>query len=406
MPLDPFDAARFELLTGRATTLTYVAKARRAAERGLKVISFSVGQPDIPTFDHIIEAGKEALDRRFTRYTETQGIPELRRAIADYLNSRYGAGVKPEEVIVTTGAKTAIFVAMASLLKPGDEVLILEPSYPAYAAAARIMGAKPVFVPLRWRSGQGFELDVGRVVEAITPRTRIIVLNNPHNPTGAVFPPKAVEELVEEAARHGAVVLADEIYDNFVYEGSFKSVLEVGDWRRNIVYVNGHSKTFSMTGWRLGWLVAPERLIPLLRFVAENVYSRTPSISQWAGVAALRGPWEPVRRMVEEFRRRRDVIVGELSKLPGFELYRPPGAFYVFPRVERLVREAGVSVEELVERLIERRGVVAIPGSVFPDEAGRMHIRFSYALNVDAIREGVERIRAEVEELLAGKKQQ
>jgi aspartate aminotransferase len=401
---EPFEAARFELLTGRATTLTYVSKARKAAEKGLKVISFGVGQPDIPTFDHIIEAGKEALDRRFTKYTETQGIPELRKAIADYLNSRYSANVSPDEIIVTTGAKTAIFVAMAAMLKPGDEVLIPEPSYPAYASAARILGAKPVFVPLKWEPGRGFDLDLSRIIEAITPRTRIIVLNNPHNPTGAVFSPKAVEELVEEAAKRGIVVLADEIYDNFIYEGDFRSVLEVGDWRRNILYVNGHSKTFSMTGWRLGWLVAPKRLIPLLRFIAENVYSCAPSISQWAGVAALRGPWDPVRRMVELFRKRRDVLVELLSKLPGFEVYTPPATFFVFPRVEKLMKELGVTVEEFVERLIDRRGVVMIPGSVFPDEAGRMHIRFSYALDVDAIREGVERIKAEIEEMLGSKR--
>ncbi|ABM80888.1 Aspartate aminotransferase [Hyperthermus butylicus DSM 5456] len=382
--------------------MTFIAKAREAAARGLDVISFGVGQPDAPTFPHIVEAGIRALEEGFTGYTETQGIPELRKAIADYLNERYGAGVSADEVIVTTGAKTALFVAMAAVLRPGDEVLIPEPSYPSYASTARILGARPVFVPLRW-TGRGFELDVSAVEERLTERTKMIVLNNPHNPTGTVFNAQAVEELVELASRRGIAVLADEIYDNFVYEGRFRSVLESARWRDVVLYVNGHSKTFSMTGWRLGWLVADRRLIPLLRFIAENVYSCAPSISQRAGVAALRGPWEPVREMVEEFRQRRDIMVEELSKIPGVETYKPQGAFYVFPRLARLVEQLGMTVEELVEHMIYSRGVVMIPGSVFPDKAGALHVRLSYALRPERIREGMRRFREEVENLLEEK---
>ena len=380
----------------------YIARAREvAARKGIEVISFGVGQPDIPTFDHIIEAGKRALDERFTGYTETAGIPELREAIADYLNERYGAGVRPSEVIVTTGAKTAIFLALAAYLDPGDEIIVPEPSYPAYPEVARALGAVPRFVPLRWLgAGRGFELDVEALEEAVTPRTKMLVLTNPHNPTGAVFPPGQVDEVMELARRRGIIVLADEIYDNFVYEGGFRSVLSHSDWRDYVLYVNGHSKTFSMTGWRLGYLVAREEVARRLTRLAVNIYSCAPSISQKAGVAALRGPWEPVRRMVEEFRRRRDVVVEELGRVPGFEVYRPSGAFYVFPRVQGLLDQIGMGTEEFVDHMLEERGVVMLPGTVFPERAGEGFLRLSYAVSVERIREGIRRVREEVERLL------
>ncbi len=389
-----------ETLRGEAG-FVYIAKAREVARRGVDVISFGVGQPDIPTPDHIVEAGIRALEERFTGYTETAGIPELREAIADYLNERYDAGVKPSEVIVTTGAKTAIFLALASMLDPGDEIVVPEPSYPAYPEVARALGARPRFVPLRWEPGRGFSLDVGAIEEAVTRRTKIIVLTNPHNPTGAVFPPSQVDELMEIARRRGVAILADEIYDNFIYEGGFKSVLEHSDWRDYVLYVNGHSKTFSMTGWRLGYLVVREEAARRLTKLAVNIYSCAPSISQKAGVAALRGPWEPVRRMVEEFRRRRDAVVEELSRVPGFETYKPMGAFYVFPRIQGLLDQIGMGTEEFVEHLLYSRGVVTLPGTVFPEKAGTGFIRLSYAISVDRIREGVRRIKEEAEKLLS-----
>lgn len=390
-------------LRGEAGFL-YIAKARELARRGVDVISFGVGQPDIPTFDHIIEEGKGALDDRFTGYTETAGIPELREAIAEYLNTRYQADVEPDEVLATTGAKTAIFLAVAAYLGPGDEVVVPEPSYPAYPETARAMGARPVFVPLKWRGrDHGFELDVEAIEEAVTERTKMIILTNPHNPTGALFGPEQVEAVLEIARRHGLVVLADEIYDNFVYEGGFRSILSFSEWKDHVLYVNGHSKTFSMTGWRLGYLVAAKPVIDRIKKLAVNVYSCPPSISQRAGVAALRGPWEPVKKMVEEFRRRRDVVVEELRRVPGFEVAVPRGAFYVFPRVARVLEETGMSTEEFVDHLLYSRGVVTLPGTVFPEKAGEGFIRLSYAISVERIREGVGRIREEVERLLAEK---
>ncbi len=390
-------------LLGEAA-FVYIAKAREVAKKGVDVISFGVGQPDIPTFDHIIEEAKKALDEKFTGYTETPGIPELREAIADYLNDRYGANVSPGEVIVTTGAKTAIFLALMAYLNPGDEVIVPEPSYPAYPEVARALGAKPVFVPLKWLGeGKGFELDMEAIESSITPKTKIIVLNNPHNPSGTMFTPKQVDELMDIARRHGLIILADEIYDNFVYEGDFKSVLTHSDWRNYVLYVNGFSKTFSMTGWRLGYLVTRREIAEKLTRLAVNIYSCATSFAQKAAVAALKGPWEPVKRMVEEFKRRRDAIVEELSKVPGFEAYTPKGAFYIFPRAKNLLDQIDMTTEDFVEYLLYKRGVVALPGTVFPDKAGEGYLRFSYAISIDKIREGIKRIREEAEHLLQEK---
>nr|WP_252900483.1 pyridoxal phosphate-dependent aminotransferase [Vulcanisaeta sp. JCM 14467] len=351
---------------------TYLAKARDVAERkGIKIISFGIGQPDIPTFDNIINAAKKALDEKFTGYTETEGVRELREAIADYLNYRYHAGVRPDEVIVTTGTKTAIFLAMAAYVRPGDEVIIPDPTYPAYPELTKFFGGKPVYVSMRFNPEDGFRLDLEAIESSITPRTRAIVINNPHNPTGAIFKPEEVSKLLEIAKDHGLLVIVDEIYDNFVYEqGAFKSVLELEpEWRNYILYTNGFSKTFSMTGWRLGYLVASREVIDPIRRLAANTYSCPPSIAQRAGVEALRdeASWRSSRAMIELFRRRRDVMYEELRKIPGIEVWRSTGAFYMYPRVKKILDKLGMDVEKFADWLLENYGVVILPGTAFSE---------------------------------------
>lgn len=371
------------------TAFAFLAVARRLASQGKRVISFGIGQPDYPTPAHIREAAKRALDEGFTGYTETAGIPELREAIAWYLNSRYGAGVDPEEVIVTTGAKTAIFLGMASYLRPGDEVIILDPSYYAYAQTAKLFGAKPVFVPLKFEEEVGFRLDINLIENAISSRTRMIVLNNPHNPTGSVIPAEQVEALYDLARRKGVIILADEIYDNFIYtDKPFKSLLTFQEWRGNVVYVNGFSKTFSMTGWRLGYLVVRKEVIPRIVDLAVTVYSCPPSFAQKAGVEALKGDWGPVREMVEEFGRRARILHENLKEAPGIESYLPEGAFYLFPRVSKLLRSTGLSVEKLVEKLLYDYGVLVLPGTSFPHRVGENHVRISFATSTKDVDEG------------------
>ena len=388
-------------LQGEAA-FAYLAKARRLAEQGRDVISFGIGQPDLPTPKHIIEEAKKALDEGFTGYTETAGIPELRQAIANYLNERYSAGVLPDEIIVTTGAKTAIFLAVAAFIGPGDEIIVPEPSYPAYPEAAKFLGGKPVYVPLKWLGeDKGFALDIEAIEAAITPRTRIIVINNPHNPTGTLFTPEQVEAIMDIARKKKVLVLVDEIYDNFVYDGSFKSFLSLSDWRDYVLYVNGFSKTFSMTGWRLGYIVARREVAEKLKKLAVNVYSCPVSFVQKAAITALRGPWEPVKEMIKLFKERRDTIVEELRRVPGFEVAKPQGAFYVFPRIANVLREAGLTVEELVDHILYDVAVAVLPGTAFPDKAGREYLRLSFAIDKERIIEGVRRMRNSIERILS-----
>ena len=379
----------------------YIAKARELERAGHKVISFGVGQPDIPTFQHIIDEAKRALDAKFTGYTETPGIRELREAVVEYLNSRYGTNVKPTEVIITPGAKGAIFLALASYINPGDEIIVPDPSYPAYPEVARFLGAKPVFVPLKWLGPSGgFVLDVEAIEAAITPRTKAIVVNNPHNPTGALFTPSQVEKIYEIAKEHNLMLLVDEIYDNFIYDNQpFRSFLSFADWRDNLLYVNGFSKTFSMTGWRLGYLVVREEIASKLTRLAVNIWSCPTSFAQRAAIAAIKGPWEPVREMIRLFQQRRDVIARKLSEVKGFEVWPSTGAFYIFPRIRKVLDAAKLSVEEFVEKLLYSKYVVTLPGTAFPDKAGKDFIRLSFAVDVKLIEEGVERIKQFVESL-------
>ena len=387
---------------GGEKAFLYLAKARDVAERkGIRVISFGIGQPDLPTFDNIINAAKAALDERFTGYTETEGIRELREAIADYLNYRYHAGVRPDEIIVTTGTKTAIFLAIAAYVRPGDEVIIPDPTYPAYPQLTRFFGGKPIFVPMKFDQDRGFMLDLETIERAITPRTRAIVINNPHNPTGAVFRPDEISKLLEIAKDHRLLVIVDEIYDNFVYEeGAFKGVLELEpEWRNYVIYTNGFSKTFSMTGWRLGYLVASREVIEPLKRLATNTYSCPPSIAQKAGVEAMRSEasWKAAKAMIELFRRRRDVMYEELRKIPGIEVWRSTGAFYMYPRIKGLLDKLGMDVEQFADWLLENYGVVVLPGTAFSEtHMGREYVRLSFALDEALIREGIERIRKAV----------
>jgi aspartate aminotransferase len=317
----------------------YIAKARELSKAGSKVINFGVGQPDVPTFKHIVDEAKKALDNGFTGYTETQGIPELRTAIADYLNGRYGADVKGDEVIVTPGAKPAIFLAIAGYIESGDEVIVPEPSFPAYPEIVRFLGAKPIYVPLKWLGGdRGFEIDVDAIENAITSKTKMIVVNNPHNPTGAVFTAKEIDEIYRIAVDHKLLVLADEIYDNFLYDGAkLKSFISFPDWRDHVLYINGFSKTFSMTGWRLGYLVVRSEIASKITRLAVNIWSCATSFVQKAGIAALKGSWKPVEDMIKMFEIRRNIAVEKLREVKGVEVWPSRGAFYLFLYLEILV---------------------------------------------------------------------
>ncbi len=371
------------------TAFTFLAIARRLSKEGRRVISFGIGQPDYVTPHHVREEAKKALDEGFTGYTETAGIPELREAIVWYLKSRYGADVDPDEVIVTTGAKTAIFVAIASYIRPGDEAIIIDPSYYAYAQVVKLFGGKPIYVPMAFEPGYGFKLDLEAIRKVISDRTKMIVINNPNNPAGSVLDPNELEELYDIVVRNNLILLSDEIYDNFLYGGvRFKSVLELEDWRDHVIYINGFSKTFSMTGWRLGYLVARKDVIPSMLDLAVTVYSCAPSIAQRAGIAALKGDWSPVKEMVSEFERRAKVLYSILSESEYIEAYMPRGAFYMFPRISKFLRRTGMSVEDLVYYLLYEHGVLVLPGTAFSELIGGEHVRISFATKMENIIEG------------------
>jgi aspartate aminotransferase len=389
-------------LRGRKT-FSYLAIARQLAKEGLDVINFGVGQPDVDTPKPIVEEAKKALDEGFTKYTEASGIRELREAVAEYLNSRFSSNVKQSEVLITPGALPAIFLTYISYLEPGDEIVIIEPSYPPYTELSIIFNAKPIYIPLSWKgSEKGFELNSELLEKVISHRTKLIVLNNPHNPTGCVIPFKQIEEIVELAKKANAVVLVDEVYNEIVYDNTnFKSILSLDKWRDNVIYVNSFSKTFSMTGWRLGYLVAREDIVTKLANVAVNIWSCATSFVQRAGVVAIRKGevMDYVKMMVELFRRRRDFMVAKLRSIKSIEVWPSQGTFYLFPYIGGFLDKLGIDDEVFAEKLLYNKYVVVIPGSGFPDKAGKKFVRLSFAVDINLIDRGIERIKQFIEEL-------
>ncbi len=381
----------------------YIARGRELAKKGYRVVNLSIGQPDVPTPENVIDSAVYALkNEKFTRYTETPGIPEVREAVAEYLNNRYGSDVSWEEVIMGPGTKGVLFLAIASYLREGDEIIVPEPTYPVYSEAAKLFGAKPVFISLNFDEEHGFKLDIEAIENAITPRTRMIVINNPHNPSGAVFTPEEIDHLVEIVRRHKILILADEIYDNFIYDGKFKSFISYPDWREWLIYTNGFSKTFSMTGWRLGYMVVDKKIASVLRKLAVNIWGCPTSFIQKAGVTALKDPetWKWVEGLVKRYRDMRDLMYEGLKGLEGVEVWRSRGAFYMFPRVKKLLEKIDMSVEELINYLIDHYQLIVLPGSAFPEKTSREYVRFSFATSRDEVVEGVKRFREAVEELL------
>jgi len=378
----------------------YLAKAREISrETGKEIISFGIGQPDFDTFPHIKEAAKKAIDEGKTGYTESAGIPELREAISEYLNKKYGANVSSKNILVTTGGKTAIFLAMSGVVPRGSEVIVIEPSYYAYGQTAKFLGAKPVYVNMRWLGkDRGFELEIEDVKEKISPKTSAIVINNPDNPTGNVFGKSVVKALYELAADHNLALISDEVYDYFIYDGNFFSVTQLEGWQEHAVLIQSFSKTFSMTGWRLGYIAGRSDLISLLDTLAVNVYSCAPNFVQWAGITALKSDFSRTYEMVREFKERRDLLYRKLSSIPGIETYVPEGAFYVFPRIAEALKMTGLSIEEFVLSLLRKKGVLILPGRSFSEKYGDEFVRFSYATKRENIEKGTELIKEFIEE--------
>jgi len=374
---------------GTESAFEVLAQAQALEAAGGKVIHAEIGEPDFPTAPHIVEAAVEALRAGATHYVPAPGIPPLRQAVAAFLERTGRMRVTPDRVIVTPGAKPIMFFTILALAAEGDEVLYPDPGFPMYASITSFAGAVPVPVPLRERNG--FRIDTGELEHLITDRSRLLILNSPHNPCGSALTREDCEAIADIAQRHDLIVLSDEVYWAIRYGRTHASVLDVDGMAERTILLDGWSKTFAMTGWRLGFGVFPSALVEPVTRLAINSVSCTSAFSQYAAIAALEGPWAPVDQMVAEFRRRRDIIVAGLNDLPGVSCLEPQGAFYVFPNITG----TGYTSAELQARLLKDAGVAALAGTAF-GPYGEGFLRFSYANSVENIRSALEAISAQL----------
>ncbi len=383
-------ATRISYLGGSA--LEFLAKAKKLEASGVDVVHFEIGEPDFDTPRNIKEAAKRALDEGYTHYTPSQGIPELREAIAEHERDYKGIPVDPSRVVVSPGAKVMIMFALQVLVNEGDEVIYPDPGYTAYRGLIMLAGGKPV--PLELRAEEGFEVNAERLESLVTPNTKLIILNSPGNPTGNISKRHELDELARIVLEKGLYVISDEVYSRIIYEGEHMTIASIPGMMERTVIVDGFSKTYAMTGWRLGYGIMPEKMVrPLVRLQSNSVSCATAFV-QKAGVEALKGDQGPVEEMVAEFRRRRDRIFELLDEIPHVKARKSEGAFYAFLDIRGL----GMSSREFASYVLEKHGVCLLPGDLF-GERGEGYVRISYATSMENIEKGIERIARAVREI-------
>jgi aspartate/methionine/tyrosine aminotransferase len=363
-----------------------LVRARALEAQGKNVIHLEIGEPDFPTPQHIVDAAKDALDQGWTHYGPTQGQPDLREAIAAHVSRTRGTQVGAQHVCVVPGGKPIIFYPMLALLEAGDEAIYPNPGFPIYESMIRFSGATPVPMPLE--ECRGFSFDVDRFASLLTPRTRMVVINSPQNPTGGVIPREDLAAIAELLRDRDVIVLSDEINREICYGEPPASITQFPGMLEKTIILDGFSKTYAMTGWRMGYGVMPEWIVEAVNKLMVNSVSCTSSFSQRAGLAAITGPHDALRAMVAEFRQRRDAFVAALNTLPGFRCALPGGAFYAFPNVTG----TGMTSKELADKLLYEGGVAALDGACF-GEYGNGYMRFSYANSLPNLMEAVERMR-------------
>jgi aspartate aminotransferase len=371
---------------GTESAFEVLARARALEKQGRNIIHLEIGEPDFPTPRHIVEAGKRALDEGWTKYGPTQGFPELREAIASYVSRTRSITVGAEHVCVVPGGKPIMYFLMTALLEPGDEVIFPDPSFPIYESLIHFLGARAVGVPVV--ESRGFSFDLETLRASLSDKTKLVILNSPANPTGGVIPKADIAEIAGMLRDRDLIVMSDEIYSRIWYDDEPTSITSFDGMLDKTVLLDGFSKTYSMTGWRLGYGVMPTWLVSAVVQLMVNSNSCTASFSQRAGIVALEGPQECVSAMVSEFRRRRDEIVKGLNTIPGFRCAVPAGAFYAFPNVDG----TKISTKALADLLLNEAGVACLDGTAFGMH-GAGHLRFSYANSLDNIREAIARIR-------------
>jgi aspartate/methionine/tyrosine aminotransferase len=372
---------------GTETAFEVLARAKALEAQGKEIIHLEIGEPDFTTPAYIIEAARKALADGYTHYTPAPGIPELRAAIAQDATARRGIAFAPDEVVVTPGGKPVMFFSILALCEEGDEVIYPNPGFPIYESMIQFVGARAV--PAQIEEARGFSLDVDKLCDAVNERTRLIVLNSPHNPTGGVLSRSDLEQIAATVLKYpDLMVLSDEIYSRMLYSGEHVSIATLPSMRERTIVLDGFSKIYAMTGWRLGYGLFPREMVPAITRLMTNSNSCTATFTQMAGVVALTGSQQPSEEMVAEFHKRRDVIVAGLNDIPGMTCATPGGAFYAFPNITG----TGLSSRELADALLNEAGVAVLAGTAF-GAFGEGYIRLSYANSIEQIERALTQIK-------------
>jgi len=379
---------------GTETAFRVLAKAQALEAKGIDVVHLEIGEPDFDTPKNISEAATKALGEGYTHYCNSQGIVPLRTEIAKEMERTRGVTIDPNRVVVTPGAKPIMFYSILALLGEGDEAIYPNPGFPIYESMINFIGAKAVPIPLR--EELDFCLDIDELKSKITPRTKLIIINSPQNPTGGVLELDDIRAIADIAREHDIIVLSDEVYEHIIYEGEPHSIASLPGMLDKTILLNGFSKTYAMTGWRLGYAVMPPELVDPIVGLIVNSVSCTATFIQHAGVEALTGPQDSIASMVAEFKKRRDLIVDGLNAIPGISCRRPKGAFYVFPNVKKL----GMDSAQLANYLLNEAGVAALSGTDF-GKYGEGYLRLSYANSMENIEKALKKIEMAVAKLKA-----
>lgn len=370
---------------GTETAFEVLVKARALEAQGRDIVHLEIGEPDFDTPRNIIAAGVDALQKGFTHYGPSAGLPQLREAIAEYVGETRRIDVSAGEVVVVPGGKPIIFYVILSLCDPADEVIYPNPGFPIYESMINYVGAKAV--PIRLREEKDFRFDVDEFASLITDRTKLIILNSPQNPTGGVLEKRDIEGIAHAIGDRNIMVLSDEIYSRLIFEGEHHSIMSVNGFKDRTILLDGFSKTYAMTGWRMGYGVMRPDLAAHIARLMTNSNSCTASFTQMAGIEALRGSQESVAEMCARFKERRDVMVSGLNNIKGFSCNLPKGAFYVFPNI----RHTGLASKKLADALLDEAGVAALSGTAF-GEFGEGYLRFSIANSIQNIEKALERV--------------
>jgi len=378
-------ASRIAELTGEGA-LAVFTRAKELERAGRSIIHLELGEPDFHPATPVVKAVQEAVAAGRDRYVSTRGIPPLREAIAEYLRRTRRVEASPENVIVAPGCKMALAMAMMALIEPGDEVLYPDPGFPIYPSLARGLGAKPV--PFALLEQNSFQPDLDEMRRKITPRTTVLIFNSPNNPTGTVFSAETLRQIAELAQEHDLWIVADEIYARILFGGEYESIWSLPGMAERTIIIDGFSKSFAMTGWRMGYAVAPKHVIDAMDLVVLNTFTCTAEFSQVAAIEALKDATNAVDGMVAEYRKRRDLFVDGLNRTPGFRCQTPGGAFYAWVNIE----DTGLSAEEIQKLLLEDAGVAGIAGAAFGVN-GKHYLRFSLVSATSLLQEALERIQ-------------